>query len=124
MRRQSLGSVRVFSAPGRDEILARLRASLARLRATLPLQSVYLFGSYARGNYAPGSDVDVLVVYEGGPLEDAYRRAWDALAIPGLQLHIYREEEFQELRRQRPSPLDALLRGALLVWPSQDAHTG
>ena len=48
-------------------------------------QRVVLFGSHARGDAAPGSDVDLLVV-EDGPFRDEGHRAdemvrlWNALA--------------------------------------------
>lgn len=116
MRNKSYDSVKVFSAPSRDEILARIRSSLPRLRDVLPLHAVYLFGSYARGDYSPGSDVDVLVVYRGARREDAYALAWDALDVPKLQLHIYSLEEFDALKGQKPSPLDVMLREAVLLW--------
>ena len=44
----------------RDEILARLRAHEQELRA-LGVQAIALFGSVARGDDTPQSDVDVLV---------------------------------------------------------------
>jgi predicted nucleotidyltransferase len=44
----------------RDEILARLRAHEQELRA-LGVQEVALFGSVARGDDTPQSDVDMLV---------------------------------------------------------------
>ncbi len=45
------------------ELLAELRAGLAALYGTR-LQGVYLFGSYARKEADPESDVDVLVVLD------------------------------------------------------------
>jgi predicted nucleotidyltransferase len=44
----------------RDEILARLRAHEQELRA-LGVQEIALFGSVARGDDTPQSDVDMLV---------------------------------------------------------------
>ncbi len=44
----------------RDEILARLRAHEQELRA-LGVQEIALFGSVARGDDTPQSDVDLLV---------------------------------------------------------------
>jgi predicted nucleotidyltransferase len=45
------------------ELLTELRAGLAALYGTR-LQGVYLFGSYAREEADPESDVDVLVVLD------------------------------------------------------------
>ena len=39
-----------------------LSRALAALREALPIEEVWLFGSFARGKARPGSDVDLLVV--------------------------------------------------------------
>lgn len=48
----------------RDEILAVLRAELPALRRHWPIRSLSLFGSVARGEAGPESDLDVLVEFE------------------------------------------------------------
>lgn len=50
------------------QILQQLKVKVA---ARLPLSRVILFGSRARGDNAPDSDVDVLVVLEGEVSRDA-----------------------------------------------------
>ena len=45
----------------RDEAITRLQAALPELRARLGVRSLTLFGSTARGDAGPDSDVDVLV---------------------------------------------------------------
>ncbi|GIX47768.1 MAG: hypothetical protein KatS3mg131_1979 [Candidatus Tectimicrobiota bacterium] len=100
MRRRSSSSVRVFY-PGlsREEVLTRLREGLARLQALLPLRLAVLFGSYARGNYHVGSDVDLLLVYRGGEAGGRLRpRLEGPLDVPRLEIHIYTEEEYERLK--------------------------
>jgi predicted nucleotidyltransferase len=46
----------------RNELLAKLRADKAALRR-FGVKSIAIFGSVARGEAGPKSDVDVLVVY-------------------------------------------------------------
>jgi hypothetical protein len=76
-RRQFLNSVLVKSVdPGKvrravDEYAARLFAD------HLEVEEVVVFGSFAKGNYAPGSDVDILIV-----LSDSDRPFRDR--VPGL----------------------------------------
>ena len=48
----------------RDEILARFRVAMPHLRARYPLIRMAVFGSVARGEAHPGSDVDILVELE------------------------------------------------------------
>jgi predicted nucleotidyltransferase len=50
----------------RDEILAILKASLPELHASFGVVDLALFGSSARNEAGPGSDVDILVAFEPG----------------------------------------------------------
>jgi len=49
------------------------------MNAVMPLKAVYLFGSHARGNARPDSDVDLCLVAEGAAAQlkaaQAFRRA-------------------------------------------------
>src|SRR5215469_17595686 len=49
----------------RQAILDRLRAEAPALREKYRLQSLAVFGSMARGDDREGSDVDILVRFEG-----------------------------------------------------------
>jgi predicted nucleotidyltransferase len=48
----------------RDEVIAKLRAALPALRREFGVSSLFLFGSVARGDNRPDSDVDVIVEFE------------------------------------------------------------
>lgn len=59
---RSLNS-RVLKWPGRAQVDAAVRALAARLAASHPqLVRFGYFGSYARGDWGPGSDVDLVAV--------------------------------------------------------------
>ena len=47
--------------PTRDTILSALRILRPKLTAKYHIRSLALFGSYARGEQTPASDIDVLV---------------------------------------------------------------
>lgn len=75
--------------------LAPQRATLAlcleAMNRALPLRAVYLFGSYARGEAGPDSDVDLCLVAEGAERQLAaaqrFREAiWDIEEKPSLTL--------------------------------------
>ena len=53
-------------------LLAEIKQGLLSLYGHR-LKAVYLFGSYARGDYHEGSDFDVMIVL------DTYRSYWDEL---------------------------------------------
>ena len=54
------------------KLMKELKAGLVRIYGDR-LKAVYLYGSYARGDYRPGSDVDVMIL-----LND-YKSYWDEL---------------------------------------------
>jgi hypothetical protein len=61
MPKSSSHSVRHDAVP-RDQVLAAARAWAAHLRRDHPeIVRIGYFGSYARGDYVPGSDLDVLI---------------------------------------------------------------
>jgi hypothetical protein len=76
-----------------------------RLLATNPdVDEIVVFGSFAEGNYAPGSDIDILIV-----LRKSGKPVWDRIpdflpgAFPvGLDLFPYTQEE---LARMETSPM-------------------
>jgi len=47
----------------RDSLLASLRGALPALKQRYPIQSLALFGSFARGDGRESSDVDLLVEF-------------------------------------------------------------
>jgi len=53
-------------------LLAELKQGLSKIYGDR-LKAVYLFGSYARGDYHKGSDLDVMIVL------DTYKSYWDEL---------------------------------------------
>ncbi|GAB4580799.1 MAG: nucleotidyltransferase domain-containing protein [Anaerolineales bacterium] len=53
-------------------LLAEIKQGLANLYGNR-LKAVYLFGSYARGDYHEGSDFDLMIVL------DTYKSYWDEL---------------------------------------------
>ncbi len=56
----------------RQEIIERLSGRLDQIRQQFSVQRLALFGSAARDEAGPVSDVDVLVVFEGRASFDAF----------------------------------------------------
>ncbi len=76
-----------------------------------------VYGSFARGDWREGSDVDLLVVAEGLPR--TYWERWDLLfaVVEGFPLdpHAYTPEEFMGMLADgRMTPIEALLDGVLV----------
>jgi uncharacterized protein len=47
------------------EIIQVIRRLKARLLPDLPIKRVFLFGSYAKGNFTENSDIDVCIIADG-----------------------------------------------------------
>ncbi len=56
----------------REKLLQRLREHKDEIRRRFGVKSLAVFGSVARGEAGPGSDVDILVEFEGRATFDRY----------------------------------------------------
>jgi len=89
----------------RRHVLENWRTYVERLcqpaKALLGDAKIIVFGSVARGNWAPDSDIDVLVISPNAP-EDPWRRAEISLALKdaageaatALELHIVTPQQY------------------------------
>ncbi|MDR7419954.1 MAG: nucleotidyltransferase domain-containing protein [Armatimonadota bacterium] len=109
-----MSSVRVsYPKYSRESLLAALRARLPRLAERLPLARVVLFGSWAAGRQTAASDVDLLVVYRGAARDDAFRLVKTVLAIPGVEPHLYTEDDAAKMEER----LARMTAGAIILYP-------
>ena len=80
------------------------------IKDIFPVDSVYIFGSYARGSQRPGSDLDILVVFSEtleDPFELTYnirRHLHECLDI-ALDVIVTSRERFKH-RHQQPWTLE------------------
>ena len=77
----------------RNDLVASIRDALPALRDALPVRRVVLFGSHATGRATVASDVDLLVVYEGPPREEAFATVKKTIPVRGLEPHVYTTKE-------------------------------
>ncbi len=97
------------------KVLEALEKLVESLKSRLREVEVYLFGSFARGDWLEGSDVDIIVVspnLRGMAPEKRYRLI-RLLADPSIPIEIlaYTPEEFQELKKR-----SVVLRDASKYW--------
>jgi predicted nucleotidyltransferase len=85
----------------RNEVLAMLRAQRERLRSQYGVKSIALFGSTARDEAGPNSDVDLLVEFDRAislfDLVDTGLYLERVLAVPKVDL-VIRHNVIPELR--------------------------
>jgi len=84
-------------------LAAKARADLSRIIAALtscyPIRRVILFGSLARGSFAPGSDIDLAV--EGLPPGDFFTALAEANRLTRFWVDLKPLEELQPHFRER-----------------------
>lgn len=90
---------------------------MTALLDVLPVRTVTLFGSYAADRFTPGSDIDVLVIYEGPARDSAFRAVVQALSIPGLEPHLYTESEAQAVA----PTLERMMSGGISIYEGGSA---
>jgi predicted nucleotidyltransferase len=113
MQKKYSNSVRVFYPRfSKEEVIQKIRNKLESLNKELPITLLALFGSYAKGTQTVASDIDVLIVYKGKERKDAYKIAKKVLGIPGLELHIYSEEEYKKM----VCTIKRMLRNSVILW--------
>jgi predicted nucleotidyltransferase len=116
---RSLGSS-LLSWPGREEVDRAVRAWAARLAAREPdLVAVGYFGSYARGQAGPGSDVDLVVILRScadPPARRAVRWDLERLPVPAEAV-VYTLDEWRRLPEVSPR-FCRVLADAVWVWGS------
>ena len=78
--------------------------------------AVVLFGSWATGRATAFSYIDVLVVYAGPPRDDADKLVRQAIALRGLEPHVYSESEAAALQ----PVLDRMTRSGISLWTVAD----
>jgi predicted nucleotidyltransferase len=101
MQSRSSSSVKIFYPTlSQAAVVSRLQAGMRELEKQLPLVYVVLFGSYAKGNYTAGSDIDLLVVYRGEARPDAYACVKKILDLPRLEPHVYAEADMRDSVRR------------------------
>lgn len=107
--------VRVFRLD-RTGVVARLDSAAGRLMAAQPeVLQITLFGSLARGDAAPGSDADLLIIVRDGAarfLERAVALSpyFDGVGV-GCDLFVYTESEVSRLATSRSIVRTALEEG-------------
>lgn len=99
--------------PKQDEVHQAAVVFAEQLKADPQIEAVAYFGSYARGDWGVGSDLDLLVIART-PAPSAERHyATHDLPVP-CDLIIYTPLEWLELQKQRSHWIETLKRE--LVW--------
>jgi predicted nucleotidyltransferase len=84
----------------RDEIYEQLRQLAHLLKSKHKVKKVYLHGSFARGDFHEGSDIDLVIVGEfEGRMPQRIGRILDLTSLPVEPL-VYTEAEFEHMKER------------------------
>ena len=107
----------VLKWPRRDEVAKTLRQWVEKgIEAHPEVIKLGIFGSFARGNWGVGSDLDLIVIVQDTAIPfDRRSLTWnfDSLPVPADML-IYTEKEWQDMRRKGGRFIDMIEKEA--VW--------
>lgn len=109
----------VLKWPDRETVHASLAEWSAALAEDRPVVNrVGYLGSYARGEWGVGSDLDVVIVVACSSLPFADRPTeWDTLALPvPVDLRVYTEAELSGLAAVSPRMAKTLERETVWVY--------
>ncbi len=105
-----------------SKILSELKLNLVQALAD-NLLLLTLYGSYARGEAAAGSDVDLLVVLKKSRVEDealaqkiVYDVMWQTDFAYYLSLYLIDEAHYRKLERHRASILKNIKQDGQVLW--------
>jgi uncharacterized protein len=94
------------------------------------LDQVIMYGSRARGDEEPDSDLDILVVLRDSSHNNgeeihriAYHLMWDREFQPLISLNIIDHEHYLLLREAGSSYLGNILREGKSLWPISETNT-
>jgi uncharacterized protein len=111
----------VFTWPDRDKVQRALIEWAAAQAAQKPaLLRIGYFGSYARGNWGVGSDLDLIVIVAQDDRPFTERgQDWDASALPvPADVLVYTEQEWDELARREARFYRTVAAEAIWVYSS------
>ena len=68
------------------------------LKSKHKVKKIYLYGSFARGDFNEGSDIDLIVVGEfDGKMPERIGKILDLTSLP-MEPLVYTEPEFEEMK--------------------------
>jgi uncharacterized protein len=109
----------VFKWPSRTEVDAAVRGWAAQTAPDCPgLIRLGYFGSYARGDWGVGSDVDLIaVVWDSSEPFERRGLAWDLNALPvPAEILVYTLDEWQVLEQQQGRFIRTIERETVWVY--------
>jgi len=118
MQTKSSDSVKItyLDKPGIKKAITRLVDDLSQKHPEI--EKVYLFGSFARDEAVPGSDVDILIVLTDSPLpfKDRITRYMPSSFPVGVEVLPYTQREMEMMIDQGNHFLKGAIQDSILLF--------
>lgn len=104
MRRKYSNSVRVFFPKfSLEDVVREVSRCVSLFSEDLALKKVIVFGSYAKGKYTAGSDIDLFVVFDDSKCAEdyVYKTLRKNIMLPRLELHILSLKEYEAIKESK-----------------------
>ena len=83
-----------------EQIYEQLKELANRLKSEHKVKKIYLYGSFARGDFNEASDIDLIIVGEfDGKMPQRIKKIFDLTSLPVEPL-VYTETEFEEMKQR------------------------
>lgn len=103
-------TLRRIDPRNREALAQALGEFVEKLKTLLPIEKMYLYGSFARGEIHEGSDIDLLIVGDfKGRLFERIGMILDLTDLPVEPL-VYTREEFEALQKEGNPFIEEVLR--------------
>jgi hypothetical protein len=112
----------VLKWPDRETVDKAVRKwAKIEVKAHPEVRRLGYFGSYARGDWGVGSDLDIVVVVaQSSKPFDQRPLSWDTSALPVAgELLVYTEQEWEELGQQGGKFIRTLNRETIWIYDSR-----
>lgn len=96
-----------------EELFNEIKGFISKLKKSLPVKEIYLYGSFTKGEIHEGSDIDMLVI--GDFSERFTERIGKILELTDLPIEplVYTIEEFEELKTSKNPFITEILKTAI-----------
>ncbi|MFH1422618.1 MAG: nucleotidyltransferase domain-containing protein [Planctomycetota bacterium] len=83
-----------------EKTYKKLSTFVGKLKKSFPVKDVYLYGSFARGDFHEGSDIDLVIV--GDFKEKFFERIANVLELTNLPIEplVYTQAEFERTKKK------------------------
>ncbi|MEW6328558.1 MAG: nucleotidyltransferase domain-containing protein [Candidatus Micrarchaeota archaeon] len=93
------------------EIRDEVKSFARKLARAFRVKNIYMFGSFARGDYSEASDIDLLIIGDfPGNIMDRYASVRGLTKLP-IEPFCYTQDEVEEMKKDKNPLLMNALRG-------------